>query len=91
MVAIHSFLLPYSASYNQQADLVPPKLLEKDMFKWGSCSESNKKVAHRVRSLRTNGFCIQEERGIPIPESEVRRFHEFMSGLYSEASSFEKS
>ena len=91
MVAIHSFLLPYCASYNQQADLVPPKLLEKDMFKWGGSSESNKKVVQRIRSLRSNGFCIQEERGISIPESEVRRFHEFMSDLYSEASSFEKS
>ena len=81
----------YCNSYNQLADLETPKLHEKDMFKWGGSSESNKKVVQRIRSLRSNGFCIQEERGIPIPESEVRRFHEFMSGLYSEASSFEKS
>ena len=90
MVAIHSFLLPYCASYNQQADLVPPKLLEKDMFKWGGSSESNKKVVQRIRSLRSNGFCIQEERGILIPESEVRRFHEFMSDLFPEPSPFER-
>ena len=90
MVAIHSFLLPYCASHNQQADLVPPKLLEKDMFKWGGSSESNKKVVQRIRSLRSNGFCIQEERGISIPESEVRRFHEFMSDLFPEPSPFEK-
>ena len=91
MVAIHSFLIPYSASYNQQADLLPPRLLEKDMFKWGDCPESNQKVVSRVRSFRGKGFCIQEERGLIIPASEVLRFHEFMSELYPEISSFEKS
>ena len=90
MVAIHSFLLPYAASYNQEADLVPPKLLEKDMFKWGSCSESNKKVVQKVQSLSSNGFCIQEERGILVPETEVRRFHEFMSKKFPKKSLFEK-
>ena len=91
MVAIHSFLIPYSASYNQQADLLPPRLLEKDMYKWGDCSEFNRKVVERVRSFRGKGFCIQEERGIMIPESEVLRFHEFMSEMYPEVSSFEKN
>ena len=28
MVAIHSFLIPYAASYQKAADLVPPRLLE---------------------------------------------------------------
>tara|TARA_S200000501_G_scaffold357896_1_gene382057 strand:- start:50 stop:1132 length:1083 start_codon:yes stop_codon:yes gene_type:complete len=91
MVAIHSFLLPYAASYQKKADLVPPRLLEKDMFKWGQCSNSNHKVTQRVRSLRGKGFCIQEERGIQIPESEVSRFHEFMSDLFPDPSSFEKN
>ena len=90
MVAVHSFLVLYTAAHLKKADLVPPRLLEKDMFKWGECPNSNHKVTQRIRSLRGNGFCIQEERGIQIPESEVSRFHEFMSDLFPEPSSFEK-
>ena len=89
MVAIHSFLIPYAASYQKEADLVPPRLLEKDMFRWGSSPDINKKVVKRVQSLRSKAFCIQEERGVEIPESEIRRFKEFMSNLFPEPASFE--
>ena len=89
MVAIHSFLIPYAASYQKEADLVPPRLLEKDRFRWGSSPDINKKVVKRVQSLRSKAFCIQEERGVEIPESEIRRFREFMSNLFPKPSSFE--
>ena len=90
MLAIHSFLIPYAASYQKVADLVPPRLLEKDMFRWGSSSLHNKRVVKRVRALRSKAFCIQEERGVEIPESEIIRFQSFMSDLFPDPSSFER-
>ena len=90
MLAIHSFLIPYAASYQKVADLVPPRLLEKDMFRWGSSSLHNERVVKRVRALRSKAFCIQEERGVEIPESEISRFQSFMSDLFPDPSSFER-
>lgn len=90
MLAIHSFLIPYAASYQKVADLVPPRLLEKDMFRWGSSSLNNKRVVKRIRALRSKAFCIQEERGVEIPESEIIRFQSFMSDLFPDPSSFER-
>lgn len=89
MHALHSFLVPYLASHARCADLVPPRLLEKDMFCWGISGVENAKVAERIRRMRGKAFCIQEERGVDIPPEEIEHFLRFMSELFSEPSRFE--
>ena len=91
MFAIHSFLVPYAANRAGRADLVPPRLLEKDMFIWSSDLERNRATMRRVRSCRGVGFCIQEARDSEIDVDSANQFREFMLTLYPERSQFERS
>jgi hypothetical protein len=89
MYALHSFLVPYLACQARCADLVPPRLLEKDMYCWGLSGDENSKVAERIRRMSGRAFCIQEERGVDISPSEIKHFVQFMEELYPESSQFE--
>ena len=89
MHALHSFLVPYLACHAGCADLVPPRLLEKDMFCWGVSGRENSRVADRIRRMNGKAFCIQEERGVDIPHSEIEHFRQFMAELFPEPSQFE--
>ena len=91
MYAIHSFLVPYAAYHAGCADLVPPHLLEKDMYHWSSDPAVNEKVSERIRGSKASAFCMQESRAEGVDPAAVRGFVEFMESLYPEASPFEKT
>ena len=91
MYALHSFLVPYLAYHAGCADLVPPRLLEKDMYCWSLSGDENARVAEKIRKMSGRAFCIQEERGVDISSAEIEHFLRFMEELYPELSQFELS
>jgi hypothetical protein len=91
MYALHSFLIPYFASEIGRAELVPPRLAEKDMFHWSSDPVTSRTTEQRVHAHRGNAFCMQEVRGEGITPAAAEAFHKFMESLYPARSTFEKT
>ena len=90
MYALHNCLIPYACYYEGRAELIPPSILEKDMYVWTNDLKENERHARELIKRRHEGFCIQEDRAVDLSPASVKQFHEMMETLYPEKSRFEK-
>ncbi len=89
MYALHNCLIPYACHYEGKAQLIPPSIMEKDMYVWTNDTAENEKHANELLHRRHEGFCIQEDRALSLTHESVAQFHELMHRLYPEKSKFE--
>ncbi|HUF82567.1 MAG TPA: hypothetical protein VMN03_15635, partial [Burkholderiales bacterium] len=75
--------------YEHKAELLPPNILEKDMYVWSNDLRENDRHARELLKRRHEGFCIQEDRALSLTPASVRQFHRLMGRLYPEKSRFE--
>lgn len=90
MYGLHNCLVPYAAYYQGRAQLVPPSILEKDMYFWTNSRGDNDKIVRELTTREHEGFCIQEDRSLTLTEQSVQQFHEMMCTLFPKKSGFEK-
>ena len=82
-------LVPFRAAYENEAQLVPPSLFEKDMYYWTNDSRSNQSTAQRVEAGRGFGYCIQEDLSITLSTPAADAFRKWMERSYPAKSRFE--